>query len=347
MSVATRKPSRKTSAKETSHQPLPGQMDFTREEDLSSSQRLKLACRAIRVRFSTMARQRQIPQEHKEKLAQTVAASGKSLSASKKLFDAKNPYVQAVNAAIAKINALVTFYGYPHPEASTWLIREEQIPEFRTKFDELRGEFFEAVNRLAENFEDVKRQAAGDLGQLFNPADYADPRTSYNVTLDFPNVDPPSYLKQLDPKLYEEQYNRMMADFEAASAMMQAEFTEAMSNAVNGLVAALQGFNDGTQKCFTDNTATKIFSLFEEFQNKLSPLGIGKGSQVSAVLDRAREVMRGQNEETIATALRKSKAMRLEMIDKLGSIGETLSSLTESSGGRLVLKRRQAETAAT
>ena len=69
-----------------------------------------------------------------------------------------------------------------------------------------RVELDDAVAGLDRHFGELKHAAAQRLGSLFNSGDYPETLMGlFGLDWDFPSVEPPDYLVQLSPGLYEQE----------------------------------------------------------------------------------------------------------------------------------------------
>ncbi|MFV1969211.1 MAG: hypothetical protein ACC628_27635 [Pirellulaceae bacterium] len=76
----------------------------------------------------------------------------------------------------------------------------------------LQEELQEAVWRLDEHIAELKSTARERLGSLYNPADYPESlQGRFAVSWDFPSVEPPRYLQQLHPEVYQQECQRVAA----------------------------------------------------------------------------------------------------------------------------------------
>jgi hypothetical protein len=57
----------------------------------------------------------------------------------------------------------------------------------------------------------------------------------FEVSYDFPSVEPPDYLRQLSPQLYAQEASRVAARFEEAIQLAEQAFTEELSKLVSRL----------------------------------------------------------------------------------------------------------------
>src|SRR5205085_10817548 len=96
---------------------------------------------------------------------------------------------------------------------------------FHQKLGELRTELHEAVARLDEHYAELQQTARQRLGRLYNAADYpSELQGLFALDWEFPSVEPPDYLLQLSPSLYEQERNRVAARFEEAVQLAEQAF---------------------------------------------------------------------------------------------------------------------------
>ena len=67
----------------------------------------------------------------------------------------------------------------------------------------------------------------------------------FQVAWDFPSVEPPDYLRQLHPEIYEQECQRMRQRFDEAVQLAEQAFTEELSQFVSHLTERLAGQADG------------------------------------------------------------------------------------------------------
>jgi hypothetical protein len=74
------------------------------------------------------------------------------------------------------------------------------------------------------------------LGSLYNGADYPESlRGMFSVEADFPSFEPPPYLAQLSPQLYEEECRRVQCRFDDAVRLAEEAFTAELAKLVSHL----------------------------------------------------------------------------------------------------------------
>jgi hypothetical protein len=74
---------------------------------------------------------------------------------------------------------------------------------FTQQLSLLQAELAEAVTGLDEHYAELKLAARERLGSLYNADDYpASLQGMFQVAWDFPSVEPPEYLRRLNPEVY-------------------------------------------------------------------------------------------------------------------------------------------------
>src|SRR5205807_7789207 len=90
------------------------------------------------------------------------------------------------------------------------------------------------------------------LGDLYDAHDYPPRlRGMFGVDCDFPSVEPPDYLLQLCPELYEQERARVASRFEEAVQMAEQAFIGELARLVSHLSERITS-TDGERKIFRD-----------------------------------------------------------------------------------------------
>ena len=113
------------------------------------------------------------------------------------------------------------------------------------------------------------RSAAEDrLGDLFDVTDYPHSLVGmFVIEHDFPSVEPPAYLRQLNPELYEQECRRVQARFDEAIHLAEQAFIDELSQLVSHLTERLAGHEDGRPKIFRDTAVENLNEFFARFQS--------------------------------------------------------------------------------
>jgi len=170
------------------------------------------------------------------------------------------------------------------------LIRKDKVAMFDTQMTEFRAELADAVEKLQAQYVELKRDAQLRLGDLYNAGDYpTDIRAEFALEWDYPNVDPPAYLKQAHPELYEQECKRIQARFDQALAMTEQAFVAQFHELVAHLCDRLKGEQDGKPKIFRDTAVENLNKFFEAFRE----MNIGSNSQLEELVKHAQNAVKG------------------------------------------------------
>jgi hypothetical protein len=101
--------------------------------------------------------------------------------------------------------------------------------------------------------------------------------------------EPPEYLRQLSPQLYQQEVSRIAARFDEAVQLAEHTFTEELSKLVSHLTERLSGSDDGKPKVFRDSAIENLSEFFARFRH----LNIRSDQQLDNLVAQARRVVRG------------------------------------------------------
>ena len=96
-------------------------------------------------------------------------------------------------------------------------MKQDHVDSIDAKMRAFRGELLEQVDELDQHYGELKLAARIRLGRLYNENDYPISLVGlFDMTWDWPSVEPPPYLRQLSPSLYQEECRRAEARFDEA-----------------------------------------------------------------------------------------------------------------------------------
>src|SRR5262249_14891899 len=157
---------------------------------------------AVRVSFTWFGVRKALTNEQKNQAAEPFGAEGDFISARKKLLDTKHAAYKEVTGVRGKGRAFWRSLTVPFPEPGIRLIRQHEVEGFNQKMATFRTELDTAVRSLDQRYSELKRAAQRRLGELFDANDYPVSLNGlFAVEWDFPNVEPPDYLLQLNPSI--------------------------------------------------------------------------------------------------------------------------------------------------
>ena len=296
------------------------------------AQKLRTGMAAARVSLQWLGVRKTLTQEQKAEAADTFGAKGDFLSAGKKLIDTAHPAYRALTAVRNKLLAYWKAMSLPYPEPGIRLIRQDGIDEFNAKMLELRAELNETVGQLDEHYAEMKSAARERLGRLFNAADYPPSlRGLFAVEWDFPSVEPPDYLLQLNPGLYRQECERMQQRFEEAVQLAEESFTAELAKLVSHLSERLSGAEDGKPKIFRDTAVENLTEFFQRFRS----LNVGSNEQLDRLVADAQRIVRGVEPQD----LRDNAGLRQHVATEMSRVQSVLDGLLVDRPRRNILRR--------
>lgn len=306
--------------------------EHTSRNEVNHAERLRTTCIAIRLSFSWFGTRKTLTDSQKEQAAETFGAEGGFLSARKKLIETDHPAWKELTGIRNRILTYWRAMSLPYPEAGIRLIPQDSVAELDSRLRRLRDELRESVMRLEDHYEELKSAAQMRLGSLYNEDDYPSRLDNlFSVTWDFPSVEPPSYLMELSPELYQQESQRMQQRFNEAIGLAEQAFMAELSQLVSHLTERLAGNDDGRPKIFRDSAVTNLDSFFERFRR----LNIGSNEGLDQLVDEARQVVRGVSPKE----LRSNSTLRQHVATQLSGVQSVLDGLMIDRPRRNIIRR--------
>jgi hypothetical protein len=270
--------------------------------------------------------------EQKSQAADTFGAAGEYVSAAKKLLDTSHPSFKLVTSTRGRILNYWRGLSLPYPEPGIRLIRQDDVAAFNVQMTTLQAELTEAVAELDRRYDDLKQAARRRLGSLYNVTDYPVSLVDlFGVSWDFPAFDPPSYLRQVSPELYEQESRRIRARFEEAVQLAEQAFTEEFSKVVAHLTERLAGQEDGKPKVFRDSAVENLREFFERFRH----LNVRSSDELDRLVEQSQQIIRGVEPQQ----LRDNQPLRQQIATQLSSVQSVLDGMLVDRPRRNILRR--------
>jgi hypothetical protein len=297
------------------------------------AQRLRAAMAAVRVSFTWFGVQKTLTREQKAQAAEAFDAEGQFLSAGKKLIDTRHSAFRAVTAIRGKVDACWKGQSLPFPEPGVRLIKHDSVEGFAAQMTDFRAELDDAVANLDRHYGELKQAARERLGSLFNPSDYPDTLVGlFGLTWDFPNVEPPDYLVQLSPGLYEAERARVAARFEEAVQLAEQAFLDEFARLVAHLTERISGVGeDGQPRVFRDSAVGNLQEFFDRFRS----LNVRSNDQLDALVSEAQRAVRGVD----AQDLREGGGLRQDVAAQLARVRTSLDAMLVERPRRRILRQ--------
>jgi hypothetical protein len=297
----------------------------------NTSAHLRTTMAAVRVSFTWFGVRKSLTPAQKALAAESFGAEGEYLSAGKKLIDTKHPAFRAVTAIRGRVQSVWKGMTLPFPEPGIRLVRRDQVERFDSLMTDLRAELADEVANLDAHFAELKATARNRLGRLFNPDDYPDSLLGlFGVEWEFPAVEPPSYLQQLSPELYEQERQRIAGRFDEAVRLAEQAFAEELSKLVAHLTERLSGAEDGKPKVFRDSAINNLSEFFERFKT----LNVRSNEDLDNLVAQAQRVVRGVAPQT----LRDDGSVRERVTKQLSAVQASLDGLMVDRPRRRIIR---------
>ena len=298
----------------------------------SPAQRLRATMAAVRVSFTWLGVRKTLTAEQRAEAAEPFGANAQFLSAGKKLLDISHPAYRAVTAVRGKVQEYWKSQSLPYPEPAIRLIRQDGVSDFAAKMREFQDELAEAVENLDRQYHDLKTAARERLGSLYNSGDYPESlRGLFAVEFDFPSIQPPDYLQQLNPQLYEEECRRVQSRFDEAVRLAEEAFIGELAKLVSHLTERLSGGEDGRQRIFRDSAVENLTDFFARFRQ----LRIHSSEQLDNLVADAQRIIRGVEPQ----ALRDNAGLRQHVATEMSRVQSVLDGLLVDQPRRRILRR--------
>jgi hypothetical protein len=292
--------------------------------------RLRTTMAACRVMFTWLGTQKSLTPGQRARAAEAFDAQAPFLSAGKKLLDTAHPAFRAVTAVRGKIDAHWKGLSLPFPEPGVRLLKLSDVEGFAAQMTDFQVELDDAVANLDRHYGELKAAAAQRLGSLFNAADYPETLAGlFGVAWDFPSLEPPDYLVQLAPGLYEQERARVTARFEDAVRLAEQAFLEEFARLVAHLCERVR--DDGREvKVFRDSAVGNLTAFFDRFRH----LSVRSDEGLDALVAQAQQAVRGVD----AQDLRDRSGLRREVASQLARVQSELDGLLVDRPRRRILR---------
>ena len=304
----------------------------TTRPSTTPAQRLRTSTAAVRLSFTWFGVRRSLTTEQRAQAADTFGAEGDCLSAAKLLLDTRHPAFKTVAAVKNRAVGYWKSLSLPYPEAGIRLIRQDRVEPFDIQMNWFQRELADAVDALDERYHELQTAARQRLGSLYDPTDYPESlRGLFSMDWEFPSVEPPDYLMQLNPELYEQECQRVAARFDDAVQLAEQAFVDELSKLVSHLTERLTGQADGKPKVFRDSAIENLTGFFERFRQ----LSISSNDQLDELVDQAQEIVQGVQPQS----LRDNQTLRQHVATQLSDVQSVLDGLLVDRPRRNILRR--------
>ena len=300
------------------------------------AERLRQVAAAVRVSFVWMGVRKTLTPEQKTQAAESFGADGDSLTACKKLLDTTHPAFKAVTAVRGRAVSYWKSKTLPYPEPGIRLIRQDDIDTFNQEMATHRADLEVKVTTLDDHYSELKTAARRLLGHLHDPSDYPPSlRGLFALAWEFPNVQPPEYLLQLNPAIFEQEKARAISRFEEAVRLGEQAFISEFAELVSHLCERLSTDATGEKKVFRDTVVTNLGGFFDRFRH----LNIHSSAQLDELVEQAQRLVRGVEPQ----ALRTNDGLRQQIATQFSGVQARLDGMLVDRPSRTIIRSRRSE----
>jgi hypothetical protein len=291
---------------------------------------------ATKISFTWYGVRKTLSTAQKEQAADSFSAEAKFLSAAKKVLDTRHAAYQAVTTVRGQILQYWRSLTLPYPEPGIRLIRQDDVDDFDRRLNRFQTQLGDAVEGLDRQFSDLKSSARRRLGELYNPKDYPlSLRGEFAVSWEYPSVDPPDYLRQLNPQLYEQECQRIQTRFNEAVELAEQAFLEELAKLVSHLTERLSGSDDGKPKTFRDSVLGNLTDFFERFRH----LNVRSNVQLDDLVTQTRQIIQGVRPQQ----LRNDEPLKQQIGRQMASVQAALDGLMVDRPRRSIIRPSRTE----
>lgn len=290
---------------------------------MSAVQDLKAKTIGVSLSFKWWGIRKAVKDSAKVEIASHFETSLDSLTISKHLINSRNPHYRKLTSLRNRIRKGWIDSSLPYVEDGIRLLRRDHVNCFDADMNEHRAELNQAMESFSSNWSSICVEAQGRLGKLFNANDYPPSVGNlFGFDLTWPNLEPPSYLMQLNPELYELEKQRMELKFQESLVLAEQAFATEFKALLDHLVERLQPDPTGEKKTFHASTVENLAEFFDKF--KL--LNVTGNVNIEELVIKAQGVLAGVTPKDLRTM----ENVRLD-------VGKSMAEITQLLEQRIVI----------
>lgn len=286
------------------------------------AQQLKDETAAVSFKSHKFGVRRRLDQETRAQAACPFGADPSRLVASKCLLDTRAEPYRQVTSVITRARRYWKSMTVFYPVKGVRLIRRDLVAGFDAQMKVFQTELKSATDALLDAYKTLKTQARHDLGTLFASKDYPDPETlldEFTLTWGYPSVEPPNFLKELNPRLYEQEQARVAARFEEAMAAAEQALAAEMQDLIGHLVDRLSPAEGGPKRALNE----KALAGLSEFVARFRQLSVSTSPQLEAMVKQAEQIAKGVD----VAALKANPDAQQHLFGTMSTLKEQLDSM--------------------
>ncbi len=292
---------------------------------------LRTETAAVSITIARFGVSRVLGDGDQERAARPFGADKEALKSRKQILNTKHEKFKAVSSCLSSARATWKEMTVPYPQPKIRLIRRDRVEDFERAMTGIRSELTDAITQLEDAYRSVMiPEAKNKLGELFSDADYPETLTDeFGLDWEYPSIEPPDYLRELNPALWEQEHQRVSARFTQAVELAETAFQAEFSAMIAKLVERLEPGEDGSRKVFRDSAMDNLTDFFGRF----SSMSIGSNPELERLVGEAQSVVQGVKVED----LRQGGEVRDTVSESMGALYEQLTSMQIDGSDRRIV----------
>jgi hypothetical protein len=211
-----------------------------------------------------------------------------------------------------------------------FLVPLDLIEEIDAIVERYQRERAALIDAFVDRYPDLVMEAQQRLGSLFDARDYAsaaDVRATFRLEKSYITFQVPNALQGISTQLFERERRKAEARWTMAAEDIRVALRESFAGMVRHMVDRLSVSEDGKKTTFKNTLVRNM----EEFLDLFDKRNITSDEELSAVVKKARKVLRGIDAETLRTDDETRIAVRSDM----ERINSTLSRMVVKAQRRI------------
>ncbi len=274
----------------------------------------------IGIHFKWMGTSVRASNFEKADLAMALGANVNAIKLDKLLIDTGNKDYKRLTKIRSQLRNRWVEETLPYVETGVRLMAKGRLDSFVSdEFEPRRTALMVAVEGLADKWQQIVEEAPQRLGKLYNSNDYPNsPIGLFDVTLSFPNLEPPGHLP---PQVFLQQSEEVQKKFAQALKMGEAMLAEELKKLVDNLAERLVPDSEGKPQKFKSASVENMYGFIE----KVRQLGFGSSEELSQQIEKVEELMGGIS----------AQDLRDLTVDGKSSMSQAFKEISESLEGSL------------
>ena len=298
-----------------------------------AAEHLRANCAAVKLAVRWWGITRVLTPDQKEELVRGTEVDAKLLRATKSIIDKGHPVMRRLGRLRNQAVGTWRHLSLPYVEGGIRLMPRHLIPEFSRLLNSFRDELARGVGELAQVYPALLGSARQRLGRYFVESDYpGSVEGLFDLSWEFPQVEPPSFLLAIDSGLYAREARRVAERFDEAVQLAEGAFLEEFGRLVGHLAERLSDEATGQKKTFRDSSLENIRAFFDRFRT----LNLRGNDQLENLVRSAQALVAGVEPGD----LRGSAGLRQRMSRDLTRVAAEAEGLMVNRPRRRILRAR-------